>query len=241
MHSILAKANKVNYDPFPHVVIENALPEDYYYRLKFNRPSYDWIVGDRDPGDNIRLDVGAVQALSRGLHPIWREFLTFHTSPRFWADVFRVFREAIYIFYPQLFWRNLLENPGVRHGTTRPFFLDCNIGLNTPCLDGPSSVRGPHLDNPVELFGGMLYMGTAPGGELIIHQLTQEPEFHGKMEIFPECVEEVGRVPCRDNMAVFFLNTPLSVHSVSERNSPYPRDLVNFIGEYSFPLFGVKR
>ncbi|MHA2062590.1 MAG: hypothetical protein ACW963_09925, partial [Candidatus Sifarchaeia archaeon] len=166
------------------------------------------------------------------------EFVQYHVSNEFWLEVKEIFGDYIRLMYPNLYLSGLTDmEPGIRRATKKPFFLDCNIGVNTPCVSGKSSVRGPHLDNPVELFAGLMYMGNGEGGNLVVNRLVKPPHFYGKMEIKEECVECVREVEYKHNMFVMFINSPLSVHSVTPRDSLEPRNLVNVIGELNFQLF----
>lgn len=236
--SLLNRSTKLELDPFPHIIIPNALPEHIYLELLGTRPSYEWVLSGRDPKSNIRVDVAAKECLERGLPSLWQEFVAYHVSNDFWLEVKEVFGTVIKLMYPDLYLSGILDTkPGIRRATKKPFFLDCNIGVNTPCVGGESRVRAPHLDNPVELFAGLLYMGNGEGGSLIVNHLVQPPIFYGKMEIKDKCVEVRKEIPYKHNMFVMFINSPLSVHSVTPRNSLEPRNLVNVIGEFNFPLF----
>lgn len=239
--SLLNRWNgKVEIVPFPHIVIENALPEHYYLELLQSRPSYDFILSGREPGCNKRVDLSAIQLLQKGVPLIWDDFIKYHISKEWWNEVYEVFGRHIDLCYPGLRLSGLMSDPGIRGATDSPFFLDCNVGINTP-TNGESSVRGPHLDNPVELFAGLLYMGEGEGGDLVINKIIKPPKFYGKLEIHENCIQPIKTVKYKHNMFVMFLNTPLSCHSVTNRSSDEPRWLVNVIGEFSFPLFKVKR
>lgn len=240
--SLLRKAYKVETAPYPHIAIENALLEPHYLELLETRPSAEWILSGRDPESNKRIDLSAVQLLEKGISGIWKDFIEYHISNDFWLEVLNIFGDCINLAYPNLLLSGLLGvEPGIRRVTDKPFFLDCNVGVNTPCVDGESSVRGPHLDNPVELFAGLLYMGSGQGGDLMVNRLVKPPKFYGKLEIEEDCVEVVKTVPYKHNQFAMFLNTPLSIHSVTPRNSKDYRNLVNVIGEYKFQLFKVDR
>ena len=240
--SLLRKAEEIHLAPFPYIVIDNALPEDTYNELLETRPSYEWIIHHREIEPNSRYDVKAVDSLGMGLPKIWRDFVTYHTSNDFWQDVLGVFGDCVNLAYPTLKVSGILDmHPGIRDDTGKPFFLDCLIGVNTPCIK-ESVVKYAHIDNPVELYAGLFYMGEDnDGGDLIINRLIRPAIFYGKNEIEEECVEEVFRVPYRHNQFFIFLNTPNSVHSVSPRNSKNPRNLVNVIGEFNFKLFEYSR
>src|SRR3546814_18222217 len=73
--------------------------------------------------------------------PVWREFIEFHTSQAFWQQVVDLFGRE-----------DDGAKAGVRFRDRADVVLDCQIGVNTPVLER-SRVRGPHVDNPVEIFG----------------------------------------------------------------------------------------
>jgi hypothetical protein len=232
--SVLAKPHKVNIDPFPHIVIDDCLPSDFYDRLAGTFP--DWRgYGVTEP--NKRVDWCAKKALSIDLGPEWQGFLSYHTSRAFFSEVLRDFSPYIRLMHPLA---DMNVPSGMRFSGMGEFVLDCQIGINTPSPE-LTRVRGPHVDNPVELWGGMLYMPIEPGGDLILYRHKGFPKFIGKAELRDEDVEEVGRVICRPNTFVLFLNGINSVHGVSPRMSTHPRRLVNFVGEFHNPLFELPR
>lgn len=229
--SVLDKAI-VNDWPYPHVVIEDCLPWDYYRALLDARPAYETVVHGRDQGSNKRLDLPASALFGwDDLPTVWRRFIEFHTSQEFWAQVCEVF---------ELDRRK--ERAGVRFLHDTDITLDCQIGLNTPVLER-SRVRGPHVDNPVEIFGGLLYMGDEQeGGDLVIYEPVEPLLFHGKAEIHDFRVRPVSKVPYRHNTFVGFINTQHSVHGVTPREvTAEPRWLVNIIAEQRTPQFELPR
>lgn len=240
--SLLRKAKEAHISPFPYIRIDDALPKEVYDDLLETRPSYETILHGRDPGSNLRLDNPAKYSLEHGVPPIWADFITYHTSKHFLNEVLSLFGPAIDLAYPKIRLSGILnEEPGIRGLTNKPFFMDCLVGVNTPCVE-ESTVKHAHLDNPVELYAGLFYMGEdQDGGELIVNRLIKPARFYGKNEIYEDCVEEISRVPYRHNQFFMFLNTPCSVHSVSPRNSKNPRNLVNVIGEFKHPLFKYQR
>jgi hypothetical protein len=123
-------------------------------------------------------------------------------------------------------------------GTSKAMLqMECQPGVNTPQTKA-GRVRGPHLDNPIELYGGLLYMGEGQGGDLEVQRLVKPPRYHGKLEIEYDCVETVATVPYEPNMFVLFLNTPTSIHAVTPRPAtPHCRRLVNVTGELPGMLF----
>lgn len=229
--SVLSKAILKEW-PFPHVVIEDCLPWDYYRRLLDARPSYEYILKKREAGNNKRIDRCAADLLSDPrLPPIWREFIDYHTSPAFWKEVCEVFGLP-----------GETKEAGIRFLDDTDVVLDCQIGMNTPVLSR-SRVRGPHVDNPIEIFGGLLYMGQhQKGGDLLIYEPVEPLLFHGKAEIRDFRVRPVSRVTYRDNVFVGFINLPHSIHGVTPRDiTDEPRWLVNFVAEQKIPRFDLPR
>lgn len=218
---LLDRVSEVLEDPFPHVVIENALDDKYYRGLLETRPQPEDILRGRKLGPNQRLDLPTELATSI-LHPQWIEFCTYHSSWEFWDRIVEVFRKTLGIYD--------LNNNSIR--------LRCQPGLNTP-TEGKTKVRGPHLDNPRELFAGLFYMPTdEDGGDLELYR-WKERKFYGKLEVPEDCVEWVKTVPYKSNTYVMFLNTENSLHGVTPRKSKHYRNLVNIVVDARKPLFRV--
>lgn len=229
--SVLDKA-VLEETPFPHVIIEDCLPWDYYRELEDARPAYEAILAGRDPGNNLRMDVPSRYLLAWPQLPqIWRDFIEFHTSQAFWQQVVGIFG---------------LEDDGatagVRFQDKCDIDMDCQIGMNTPVLER-SRVVGPHVDNPVEIFGGLLYMGDEQkGGDLLIYEPVEPLLFHGKARIHDFRVRPVKKVAYGPNTFVGFINLPHSVHGVTPREeTDEPRWLVNFVAEQKSPRFELPR
>ena len=225
--SVLANA-EVRLDPYPVAICSPALPWRLYEALEESRPGMDWILAERKAGENERIDMPTVAALSDASLPTeWREFMAYHAGRKFVKEVCGLFGFD--------FDRSLTVGP---RGTGAGIGTECQLGVNTPSQK-EGRVRGPHLDNPVELYGGLLYMND-DDTDFIVYRLKEPARFHGKLEIDDDCCAEVVRVPCRRNVAVFFRNGPTAVHGISPRApSKSPRLLVNFIAEQREPLFRV--
>lgn len=215
-------------EPYPHCIIQDALPWDVYNEL--NRTRFpDKVISKGDNRPNVRVDLPTREAKLTGL---WKEFVDRHTGIEFWQDVQRVFG---------------IKVPGTKVGVRKTGDFDiateCQQGINTPCPTR-SRVIGPHFDNTREIYAGFLYMPADDdpgGGDFEIRRYTSIPVFHGKSRIPDDCTETVSTVPYRANTFVIFINGPEAVHSVSYRGpcTQYRR-LVNVIGEAKQPLFGVR-
>lgn len=227
MISILGKSAEVIPDPWPHVVIEEALPEDLYIDLLQTRLSPERIVSlsGRPEKGNSRYDVSASQLLKSEVADIWKRFVAYHVSHQFWQDILRVFGEVIKELHPTF---DITEPVGTRLVHPAPILLDCQMGINTPALTY-GRVRGPHIDNSAALFAGLLYMGNTAGGDLLLQRWRGKRTFTDKFEIADRDVETVACVPYRHNTFVAFINSPDAIHAVTPRHSPEHRLLCNLV------------
>ena len=87
MYSLLQKRPEVNADPYPHVVIEEALPWDLYEELENSFPEKQ--ILDTTPFDNgICFRMKANIMLDQKFQPdIWRKFTEYHTSAEWFNEV----------------------------------------------------------------------------------------------------------------------------------------------------------
>lgn len=240
--------------PFPHLVIHNALPWTLYRQLEESRPAPSFFANGRDLGSNLRMDRHAVECLDNPDVPlIWQDFIRHHTSHKFWQqEVVPLFGDVIKLLYPHLEFEKCLNDyrTGLRFKDSfkdkrADVLLECQPGVNTPPRE-ESRVRGPHLDNPIELLAGLLYMRPAldvyRGGALEVKQLVKPYRCHDKAEIKDEYVKTVATVPYQANTFVMFVNCPTAIHSVTSRpKNPAFRQLVNFAMEVPKPLFNLPR
>jgi hypothetical protein len=238
--SVLGSGKKadVRISPYPHIVIKDALDAELYKTLFDSRPKIHAV------GNNIRKDIHSVDMISR--YPEgspWGDFVRYHTSSEFWLEIVYYFGDCIKSMYPFL---EAHYGPmegwtvGPRHSGHYFLKTECQPGINTPVTE-ECSVRGPHIDNPVELYGGLLYMkaGDEPdGGDLEIYKYKSTPRFIGKLGVDRDNVELLSSVKYEPNTFVMFINSINSLHGVTNRPvTTKTRKLVNFIGEVRGQLF----
>jgi len=156
-------------------------------------------------------------------------------SRDFLQILFNFFGKAIQHYHPFLDEKRsdlskFTTKPRYLHKEPTDFTLDCQICVNTPVTQRETSVRTAHVDDPLELFAGLLYMrdirDESKGGELEIYRQTGgiDPKTQ-QAEI-----EVVGLVPYQPNTLVYFLGTIDSIHGVTPRSkTPYSRRFVNFV------------
>ena len=242
--NLLQKKTTVIKDPYPHVVIEDALPWDVYEELENTFPEN--AVLSTEPFDGgICYRYKADKLLQEAFKPeIWRDFCDYHTSAEYVNQCFRLFEPWL---TPQLQREFLHEEVAARGWTNdaHNIHTDCQLVMHKPITDRTS--RTPHLDNPIEIYAGLLYMphpdDSGTGGEFQIH--------HSKGTI-TEVNKTLGRqvndnnnggiaytVPYKPNTFAMFLNTQKAIHSVSVRERPTQyRRSVNIIGEFKDRGYG---
>ena len=236
MYSLLQKKLTVQADPYPHVVIEDALPWDLYEQLEREWPEQQLLA--TQPHDNgICYRLKADSMLRPGLvSEAWRKFTEYHTSVKFYNEVKNVFKDYI-TDLPNI--ENSLSPRGWDKGNDM-IGTDCQTVMHSP-IDFSS--RTPHIDNPREIYAGLLYMpypeDDSTGGEFQIHRSIGNIKRVNKNSGREVAIENQGSivksVPYKRNTFVMFCNNSShSVHSVSKReNATLHRRSVNIIAEYN--------
>ncbi len=159
--SILGNANRadIRTEPFPHIVVRDALPQGLFDELMEDYPAIETVSGNRIVESNRLLKLGAREvADTPEITDTWRAFFDYHTSRAFFLDVVGFWQDFIAEAYPNI--EADLGKPlgdlttGIRHHGSREnpanraedIQLDCQFGVNS-AVDNTSSVRGTHLDS----------------------------------------------------------------------------------------------
>lgn len=237
--------------PFPHVVIENALPEELHLELRNSFPSRQLLGVNLD--QNQRWSTPALELRNmQGVTPLWRSFVEYHASRHFLEDVNRFFGEMIVELYPEMFpscdeIRN--RRVVVRHSRTQSpdaLSLDSQISGNTP-VTKRGAPRGIHVDSPNALWAGLYYLrheqDDSIGGDLELWQWPEKYSRIQKLSAYREGLSSrkvlpLKSVPYRSNTLVFFVNSIDSLHSVTVRMpTSHTRQFLNLVCDVSQPLF----
>lgn len=229
--------------PFPHIEIDDALTDKVYKKLEDEyKTIITYLEKNHKFKNNIRLQINSEKILEDSFFKksIWYDFVKFHTSKEFFQQVMDIFKIDIDLNYSNINIDNSKEILGIRSnklGNNKSnFVIDCQPGINTP-VKQKSSVRGPHVDNPVELIGGLFYLKNdndpAVGGDLNLFESSKKIYFKGKAEVYNEKdLSLVKTIRYKKNKCIFFLNTLKTLHSVTPRSeSTYTRNLINFVIE----------
>ena len=257
--SVLQRATKadIQSEPFPHVVIENALPDDLYAELAASFPSPATLKIDSS-ANNHRWDYTARKVRKNLAVPtLWRDFIAYQSSQAFFDEIASLFADEVRPLYPERFpTRESLI--GLRAGVRklndfgeRDILMDAMISGNTP-VKAASSVRSTHVDRGDKLFSGLFYMRPtgydAVGGDLTISRfkpayatLDDKARLFGGPEgayVDDANVEHVRTVTYNKNVLVLFINSLDSLHGVTVRQpSTQTRLFVNLVGEIDPPLY----
>jgi hypothetical protein len=262
--SILSRAAKADLvtEPYPHLVITEALDPEIFEQLSSQFPADDIILNGRAPKDTW-FDYPACKVVSDGrISPLWREFFTHHTSKAFFDELVALAAPQLRALKPDLEQQagRRLENfsVGMRPGgrgdplaDDADASMECQFYLNY--TRQPRIVRGPHVDRPSELFAALLYFrredDDSSGSNLEICEATTNlyPNPHAvkistlPAEIDSAKVRTVKSAAYAANTLVLFLNSARSIHAVSPRTpTAVPRRHINFCCDVRFDLFEMK-
>lgn len=233
-------------EPFPHIVVENALPADLYKALQAAYPTLETITGRRHFEDNRAYPLSAPAVLRGEAYPaVWREFFAFHTAPAFHAELARVWAGALRREYPALeqrFGRPIAQADSAMRDVAgddrekRDLVYDCQFVMNSP-VRVESSVRPPHVDSAHTLVAALLYFRTpgddSRGGELeLFVPAADRLQYDQKRQVAPGMLRRFKTVPYAANTLITWINSPRSLHGVSPRSvTGFTRQYVNVIAE----------
>ena len=89
------KENNFSLDPFPHIVIENALPEKLYKELADTYPINKFNHNNQNNGKLTMLSEQIQKDTE--IYELWKKFVSFHKSKEFYHQVFDIFSKNISI------------------------------------------------------------------------------------------------------------------------------------------------
>jgi hypothetical protein len=204
-HSLLARAGAIDPYPFPHVVIENALPEDYYWQI-YNSQVYLAPEDSQNWTGNNRFTTEPHLLKER----VWLDFAEYHESRAFLGDIGRTFGVRV---------------SGNNISTARQ-------AGNFPSPNKQKDVLGPHVDGGGIWFVGLLYMGNPEdqeGGELQLCEWIGERQWIRGNRAAEDSTRPAKTIPYRHNLFVGWINSNDAVHQVSPRKSHTYRRFVNVL------------
>src|SRR6056300_2053812 len=229
--SVIQNVTEVRSDPFPYVCVEGAMPDRFYRELEATFPE-DMIINNTQPHDGgITYRFKCKEATMWQPPAIWQDFFAYHSSTEYFRACAELFAPHIVAAYGEEFYENLKTKPvSVRDvDNSGHYVTDCQFVVHEP-VDQTGTSRTPHVDNPVEIYAGLLYMrkpnDTSAGGNFTIHEQTGNIEQVNKTlgrQVEDSLHKSVKQVPYVANSFCMFLNVKDSVHSVTPRIRPQHR------------------
>lgn len=252
MQSLLTyvKKSDIFSEPFPHIVITDALDDKLCSRLIDEFPSMNVITDGAEFSSNERFSYSARNVLQNPeISDLWREFVKVQTSNVFLSQFSNLFEDSIRHIYPD-FEKEIgaikTLQSGIRYIDEFPnvdVLLDAQICVNAPVVGTPSLIKQVHIDRRQVLFAGLFYLrhpeDRSTGGDLEIFRFKNgKPYGFNNQFIDNKYVELVKTVKYERNVLVLFLNSIHSLHGVTVRSvTQIPRCFLNIIGEVKQPLF----
>jgi hypothetical protein len=238
-------AADIRTDPYPHIVVDDALPAEVYARLRATLPDSDRIGWVGEKPSNIRLPFSAVRILADArMDAAWRAFAEAHASMAFVVRVLDLFADHWPAIDPPpaairaMDW-GLLDDPETTDAMLK---VDARIELNTAVHGRPSAVRAGHVDTPNRLFSGLFYCRAqddpTPGGDLELYRWRGAPRDVARFQVGAEEIEAVATVPYAANRLVLFPNHAHALHGVTPRPpTPHERAYVFLTAEVAEDRF----
>ena len=231
--SVLQKKPELVLEPYPHFVIEDALPLDIYDQLEKEWPKEQLLSTEPfDQGICYRLKADEMLKPKK-VSNLWKEFTEYHTSIEFYKQMTKVFGDLV----PHI--EDLTLSPRGWDKGHDKIGTDCQTVMHKP-IDYSS--RTAHIDNPREIYAALLYMpykeDRSTGGEFQIHEThdtISEVNKNGGREVKEKAGKIVKTIPYKANtLVVFCNNSTRCVHSVSaRRDAVLHRRSVNIIAEFN--------
>jgi hypothetical protein len=243
-------------DPYPHLVVEDALAPDLAATLLQEMPPLEVFTRGADAGSNLRFALASAHALADsrvasrwkeaqraclgGLEDLLQRFVR-----RFADDIGGAYAD----------FRRRFGDPAALRAVERgrpgraphEVGMEAQMVVNTPARVGGTRVRGAHVDQPDKLISALLYLRApeddSTGAELELYTATNPAlTFDAVNETPLDNVRPVVRYPYRHNLLILPLNTPRSLHGVTPRSAtPRPRYHLHLVGEMVEPLFSLPR
>ena len=244
-----ARAKEIVREPFPHLVIRDALDLKLYERLAAEFPSDETMMRGKQAGNNKKHFYGACAVLTdEKISPLWRNFFKFHVSNHFYQEMLTLFGRQIRELHPELETRLKKKMKNLRTGVRRAdlsaeAFMDCQFAINSAVLENSSTVRGPHLDGPDTLYQCMLYFRDErdrAGGDLEFYRFKEGIDLStiSPKAIDPSLVSKMVTIPYEKNTLIVFLNSQRSLHGVSHRAvTPFTRRYVGILCDLPMKIF----
>lgn len=253
--SLLQNFKEENFflDPFPHIVIENALPEKLYKELADTYPINRF---NHNNQNDIKLTMLSEQIQKdTEIYELWKKFVSFHKSKEFYHQVFDIFSKNILDSNPNFF-KSKGELYSLKIGSKdtddADIFPESGIYCNT-AVTKRSAVVDIHTDTPNKFTTALFYMKDDydnAGGDLLLHNWKIDLPFFLKKIVLAKrknflnniikklqflFIGNKKKLKYSSNTFVMYLDSINGIHSVS------PREITKNIRKYCFFRLIYKR
>ena len=231
---VLQNLKSVDSEPWPYIIIENALPQNIHDELLATLPNER--LDKQEPRDHHGKLTWLAKDILReeeSLSNIWKEFMQYHLSKEFFYKVLNAFEpwsKNLKIKKENI---SLLDRYN-KQNLSLNCYTDFSF-IKHPPVNGISS-RTPHTDNEKEIYAGLLYLkypeDKSTGGDYCIHQpdslkMDKHRVYESPGPIIKKCAYE-------SNNFTMFWNGRDTQHSVNAReNATHPRWSINMIGRFN--------
>ena len=222
-------------DPFPHVIIHDALPKSVYEKLINAAPIN--LIPDRSL-DNMRGNIYLNQLENNLENKIFFDFLNYHSSNEYYEEFVSIFKDQLNDHYPNLIetTRKLIKKKqflkfGSNNSKKKNFMtFYSSYSYNTP-VKSSHVVTGPHLDHFDKINFGLYYLrlddDKSEGGDLVIYKWKDGYSNLKKKEIIysekwtniTSHTEPFKTLKYKKNTFILSLNSIDSLHGVTARES----------------------
>ena len=227
-------------NPFPHIIIRDALPSILVDELTTAFPinKFQSIKNL----NNIRMDLSCEQVLKENDIPIiWKEFIKYHSSSEFFYKLVDLFRDFIDDDAKSYIQSLKKDQIGIRNiNKNKKIYLDAQISVNSPVFS-VNSVRECHVDSGNKLYSGLFYLRQdndfSNGGDLQLCKWKDGISHDAKLKLYREGLSKnyfdvYNEIKYEKNVAIFFINSLDSLHLVTPRNKTNQfRTFANFVAE----------
>jgi hypothetical protein len=241
-------------EPFPHVVVENALDENLCRQLIREFPPLETFTQGQPVRSNQKIIYTAARALRNpDLSELWRRFILDHLQPSILEEFLRLFQPHLLNAYPdfeQKFGKLDELTIGIRNiddHSQCDVLLDSELVIHTAVVDKPCVERGPHLKTRVKPFAAYLYLrpdeDDSQGSDHVLYSIRPDSQllFDRVQATDPELLTVEKVIPYRHNTFIIFLNTPESIQGLTVRSiGKVPLMMYHFLAEMRAPLFSIE-
>ena len=229
---VLQNLSTVEKDPWPHIIIENCLPEEIHNELIETLPNERLDQQEsRDHHGKKSWKVKDIINERKPISNIWQDFIEYHVSKEFFEkvlDAFEPWSKNLVIKKQNI---NLMDHYKATGGNC---YCDFNFVKHPP--ENNISNRTPHTDNEKEIYAGLLYLkypdDKSVGGDFCLHKANDLKMTKHRAYLTPGPI--VKKCEYKSNNFVMFWNGIDTQHSVSPRqNASHPRWSINMIGRFT--------